>query len=394
MPHLVAAFDKFRGTASATEVAGAAARAARGCGWSADELPLADGGEGTLDALSCVLGGERRHALVRGPLGEPVDAEWLFVPGGLQLLPQVAREQVRLLLGLRDDPRRVEGPLAVVEAALAAGRALLADPRGDEPVEAGTEGVGDLVLAAVQAGARLVVVGAGGSATTDGGWGALSALGTPARLGGADLVVAYDVSTPFRMAARTFAPQKGATPAQVELLGARLDALAERYRDELGVDLDHVEGAGAAGGLAGGLAASGARLVPGFALVAALVGLDRRVASADLVVTGEGRLDSTSFTGKVVGGVLAAAGGAVPTLCIAGEIEQGVERHWAHRRGHVDAVSLVATAGSTRARHATTQAVSDVVDRACRGRAANRPGPGRGPETGTASTTGPATMPR
>ncbi len=377
VPHLVAAFDKFRGTASATELAGAAARAARECGWSADELPLADGGEGTLDAVSRVLEGERRHALVRGPLGEPVDAEWLFVPDGLQLLPRPALDDVQLLLGLRDDPRRTEDPLGVVEAAAAAGRALLTEPRGDDPVEAGTAGVGDLVLAAVQAGARLVVVGAGGSATTDGGWGALSALGTPPHLEGADLVVACDVSTPFDMAARTFAPQKGATPAQVELLAARLDALAERYRDELGVDVDRVEGAGAAGGLAGGLAASGARLVPGFALVAALVGLDRRVASADLVVTGEGHLDTTSFSGKVVGGVLAAAGGAVRTLCVAGEIEPGVERHWAHRRGPVDAVSLVATVGSSRARRATAEAVFDVVARACRGRAGDGSGPSR-----------------
>jgi glycerate kinase len=360
LPHLVAAFDKFRGTATAAEVSGAAARAARENGWSAEELPLADGGEGTLDALSRVLGGERRRAVVRGPLGEPVDAEWLYVPEGLQRLPE------RALPFLPHGLHRAAGPVAVIEAALAAGRALLPDPRGEDPVRARTDGVGDLILAAREAGARLVVVGVGGSATTDGGWGALSALGGPRRFEGAELMVAYDVSTPFRLAARTFGPQKGATPAQVAALTARLDELARRYREELGVDVDRLDGAGAAGGLAGGLAAVGARLVPGFALVADLVGLDRRVAAADLVATGEGRLDATSFDGKVVGGVLGAAGGSARALCVAGQIERGVERHWASRQGRVEPVSLVATVGKARALQATTQCVFDVVAAACR----------------------------
>ncbi len=341
-------------------MAKAAAAGARASGWSAEELPLADGGEGTLDALSCALGGERRRTMVRGPLGEPVDAEWLYVPEGLRRLPQPAR---RLL---SHHPHRAASPVAVIEAALAAGRALLPVPRGDDPVRARTDGVGDLILAAREAGARLVVVGVGGSATTDGGWGALSALGWPRRLDGPELVVAFDVSTPFRLAAETFAPQKGAAPAQVRVLTARLDVLARRYRDELGIDVDRLEGAGAAGGLAGGLAALGARLVPGIALVADIVGLDRRVAAADLVATGEGRLDATSFDGKVVGGVLAAAGGSPRALCIAGQIETGVECHWAGRKGHVEALSLAATVGEARALHATTQSVFDVVAATCR----------------------------
>ncbi|HTX63648.1 MAG TPA: glycerate kinase [Acidimicrobiales bacterium] len=368
MPHLVAAFDKFRGTATAAELSGAAARAARAAGWSAEEIPLADGGEGTLDALARVLGGELRQTTVRGPLGEPVDAPWLFVPDGLGRLP--APERLALLgpAGTRDGggPDHAGGPVAVVEAALAAGRALLPSPQGNDPVEARTDGVGDLIAAALGAGARLVIVAVGGSATTDGGLGAVSALGTATLLGRAELVVACDVSTPFRMAAETFAPQKGATPEQVTELAARLGTLADRYRDELGVDVDRLEGAGAAGGLAGGLAALGARLVPGFALVAALVGLDREVASADLVTTGEGRLDATSFSGKVVGGVLDSAGGAVRTLCIVGQTEAGVERHWAGRPGRVDLVSLVERVGETRARRATARAVFDIVAEACR----------------------------
>ncbi|MGH2928594.1 MAG: glycerate kinase, partial [Solirubrobacteraceae bacterium] len=196
--------------------------------------------------------------------------------------------------------------------------------------------------------------------------GAVSALGTSARLGGADLVVACDVTTPFGMAAQTFAPQKGANPDQVAILAARLEELERRYRDEHGVDVGALEGSGAAGGLAGGLAVLGARLVPGFALVAACVGLDERVAATDLVVTGEGRLDATSFAGKVVGGVLTAAGGSPRALCVAGQLEAGVERYWAHRPGPVDAVSLVESFGISRARRATTDAVHDVVTAACR----------------------------
>jgi glycerate kinase len=297
VPRLVAAPDKFRGTATAPEVAAAAAGAAREAGWDADEVPLADGGEGTLDAV----GGEVRVTTVAGPLGAPVAAEWRLVPGAAES----------------------PGPTAVIEMARAAGRALLPRPSGDDPVRASTTGVGELVLAAARAGARRIVVGVGGSATTDGGWGAVEAIGSRGRLGGAELVVACDVRTTFRQAAEVFGPQKGATPDQVTLLGRRLDQLAERYRHELGVDVDRLPGSGAAGGLAGGLAALGASVVPGFDLVADLVGLARRLAGADLVVTGEGCLDATSFDGKVVGGVVAATGGRAPVLCVVGSTGPG-----------------------------------------------------------------------
>ncbi len=362
VPHLVAAPDKFRGTATAAEVAAAASRGARAVGWSAEELPLADGGEGTLDVLARALGGERRHATVRGPLGEPVEAAWLFVPCGLPRDIPLPAEVRRTM------PVALDGPVAVIESALAAGRALLVEPKGDDPVRARTDGVGDLILAAVEAGARLVVIGAGGTATTDGGRGALSAVGSRTRLAGASLVVACDVSTPFRSAAITFSRQKGATPTQVAALSARLEALATYYRDEHGVDVDLLAGAGAAGGLAGGLAVLGAHLVPGFAIVAALFDLDRRIGGADLVMTGEGRVDATSFDGKVVGGVLTAAGGLVPALCVAGQFEPGVERHWSHRPGRVDTVSLVVRAGMQGARQNVTDAVSEVVAGACQHR--------------------------
>ncbi len=334
MPRLVAAPDKFRGTASAAAVAEAAGRAARAAGWDADEVPMADGGEGTLEAV----GGEIRRTTVAGPLGDPVEAEWRMVPadGG------------------------APGPTAVVEMARAAGRALLPHPTGDDPVRADTTGVGQLVVAAVDAGARRIVVGLGGSATTDGGWGAVAAIGSRRRLEGAELVVACDVRTTYRQAAEVFAPQKGATPEQVALLGRRLDQLAVRYRDELGVDVDRMPGSGAAGGLAGGLAALGGRLVPGFDLVADLVGLPERLASADLVMTGEGCLDVTSFDGKVVGGVVAAVAGRAPVLCIVGSTAPGALGALpAGARATV--VDLTRTAGTTRARRDVLDLVAAAV---------------------------------
>ncbi len=256
------------------------AGAARGAGWTADEVPMSDGGEGLLDAL----GGQPHTTTVAGPLGRPVEAEW------------------RML-----DTTGPTGPTAVIEMSEAAGRSRLPHPQGDDPVRAGTTGVGQLLLAARDAGARRIVIGCGGSATTDGGLGAVEAVGSPNALRNIDLVVACDVTTSFTDAATIFGPQKGATPEQVAFLTQRLAALAARYRTEMGVDVTTVPGAGAAGGLGGGLFVLGARLLPGFELVADLVGLPARLENADLVVTGEGHLDPPSFEGKVPGGVLGLA---------------------------------------------------------------------------------------
>ena len=198
---------------------------------------------------------------------------------------------------------------------------LVGGAEGNDPIAASTYGTGELIAAAVERGARVIVVAVGGSATTDGGLGALRALYPRQRLRGIDVVVACDVRMPFVDAAEVFGPQKGATPAQVELLRRRLERLAQVYLEEYGVDVTGLVGAGAAGGLAGGLAAVGAHLEPGFDLVADEVDLDERMEGGDLVVTGEGFLDEQSFDGKVVGGVvtLAAALG-VPVLVVAGEV--------------------------------------------------------------------------
>jgi glycerate kinase len=249
------------------------------------ELPLADGGEGTLDALLSGCGGSRRSTRVTGPLGEPVEAQWGVLPGGV----------------------------AVIEMAQASGLALV-DGRND-PLRASTRGTGELIAAARSAGFRRVLVAVGGSATTDGGLAAVETLGWS--LQGLEVTVACDVETPFGDAARVYGPQKGATDAQVSLLTRRLQRLADEYRSRTGVNVGALTGGGAAGGLAGGLAAIGARLVPGFDAVAEAVGLEAAFDGAHLVVTGEGKLDSSSLHGKVVGGVLAWAGDlGVPEVAV------------------------------------------------------------------------------
>jgi glycerate kinase len=288
----IAAPDKFRGSLTAAEAADAMAAGLESAGFAVRRVPLADGGEGTLDALLAARGGSTRAATVKGPLGDPVEAQWALLPDGT----------------------------AVVEMARASGLALV-EHRND-PLRATSRGTGELIAAALRAGARQVIVGVGGSATTDGGLGAVDALGWS--LAGHEVTVACDVSTAFLDAATVYGPQKGATSAQVSLLTRRLSRLAEEYRDRTGVDVTALEGGGAAGGLAGGLAAIGARLEPGFDVVARAAGLDHALDGADLVVTGEGRLDPTSFEGKVVGGVLewAAEEGVAQRAVIVGQATQ------------------------------------------------------------------------
>lgn len=320
VPHVVAAPDKFRGTATARQVAAAVAEAAEAAGWTCDQAPVSDGGEGFCD----VIGGQVRALRVRGPLGSPVRAEW-----------------------------RLRETVAVVEMALASGLQLVGGPDGNDPIAADTSGTGELIAAAVNAGARRVLVGMGGSASTDGGMGAIATLEPLSRLSGVDLVVACDVTTRFLEAASVFAPQKGASPAQVELLARRLERLAQLYEERFGIDVRNLPGAGAAGGLAGGLAAIGGSLVPGFEVVADIIELPERIEGADLVVAGEGFLDEESFHGKAVGGVVALAAEArVPVLVVAGDGLDGQP---------VGFESLVARFGRGRALEEATACISEVV---------------------------------
>ena len=319
---VVAAPDKFRGTASAAAVAAAVARSVVDAGGSAMEVPMADGGEGTLEAL----GGPNRMTRVTGPLGRPVEASW-----------------------------RLDGSTAVIEMALTSGLLLAGGLDGNRALEATTAGTGELIRLAVEQGARRVLVGMGGSATTDGGLGALRAMGSPARYRGVDLLVACDVRTSFVDAAEVFGPQKGASPAEVELLRRRLERLVQVYDEEYGVPVGDLPRAGAAGGLAGGLAAIGASLVDGVDLVADELALDELVDGADLVVSGEGYLDASSFEGKVVGGVAAHATAlGVPLFVVAGRVDPEVAPR-------VDAVSLVESFGEERALHDTLGCVAEAV---------------------------------
>jgi glycerate kinase len=266
--------DAFKGTLRATEVAAAIGRGLERAGLETDLCPIADGGEGTLDALLEPLGAEIFTASVDDPLGRAVEAPFGLTPAG----------------------RR--GAAAIVEAAAASGLHLVSD-RERDPVKASTFGAGQLIAAALEAGARTVIVGVGGTATMDGGAGAIDALrregGVPAS---ARLVVLCDVRTPFEDAARLFGPQKGATPDQVRRLTDRLHKLARRFggRDPRGVPLT-----GAAGGLSGGLWAEfGAELVPGASHVLDAIGFEPRLRRARAVVTGEGRLDEQSLAGKAL----------------------------------------------------------------------------------------------
>lgn len=289
---IVAAVDKFRGTADAAAVAAAIGHAAWERDLDCDEVVLSDGGEGMLD----VFGGANRTSIVTGPDGRRIEAGW-----------------------------RLDRRTAVIEMARAAGLTLAGGIDHNDPMAATTAGVGELIATAIGAGARRVIIGLGGSATTDGGHGAIEALGGTARLHGVELLIACDVTTPFRDAAAVFGPQKGASPAQVRMLTSRLDALAVDYRDRFGVDVTALPGAGAAGGLAGGLAAIGGRIVPGFDLVADEVDLAGRIDDSIAVITGEGHLDTPSFNGKVVGGVAAlAADAGIPVGVVCGVADDDV----------------------------------------------------------------------
>ncbi len=298
---VVAAPDKLRGTLSAAEAVAAISAGAARAGWGCIGLPMADGGEGFVAAIAGGEPGAVMHAVaVHGPLGALVEAAWAVLSDGT----------------------------AVVEMAQASGLLLAGGAGGNDALAATTKGTGELIAAAIEAGATSVLVGLGGSATTDGGLGAIDVLVRRVGVGpagclppGVDLVIACDVETQFVEAARVYGPQKGATPAQAVLLERRLRLLAARYQRRFGVDVTGLAGGGAAGGLAGGLAAIGGRIVPGFDVVATALGLAAAVRRADLVVTAEGRLDATSFAGKTVGGVCrVAAGAGVGVLVIAGEV--------------------------------------------------------------------------
>lgn len=333
---IILAPDSFKGSASATHVAEAMRRGLSKVFTEAafELLPIADGGEGTVDALVCATKGRLMHTRVSDPLGRPITAAW----------------------GILGD-----GGTAVIEMAAASGLPLLA-PKERNPLVTTTYGTGELIRAALDQGAQKIILGIGGSATNDGGAGMLSALGfefldaagQPLAPGGAalaklcaiktdhvdprlatlDIAVACDVDNPLcgpRGASHIYGPQKGATPALVSHLDAALAHYAKVAEQATGRRIADCAGAGAAGGLGAGLLFfTPAKLKPGIELVLETIDFDKALAGASLVFTGEGRTDAQTAFGKApVGVAKAAARYNLPVICLSGGLGEGCEQLYA-----------------------------------------------------------------
>lgn len=306
MTVVLVAPDSFKGTYTAAEVARAIALGVRAAGGEAIECPVADGGEGTLDILLAQPGVEERRLEVSGPVGQRVEARWGWDPS--------ART-------------------AFVESAQACGLQYV-DGSPEQAVKASSEGLGEILRAALDAGAARIVVTLGGTGTSDGGRGMLDVLpGVPPEV---RVEALSDVDVAYEDAARVFGPQKGADADAVEALTARLHQTAEQLASRTGRDPRGRARTGAAGGLSGALwAAYGAELRSGADAVLDLVGFDAKALAASVVVVGEGRLDSQSFDGKIVGRVLGRIGGAATVAVVgsravddAGATERGLSRVW------------------------------------------------------------------
>ncbi len=316
--------DKFKGTATTQEVSEAIAHVLSRS-HVVKAQPMADGGEGTLE----VFGGANRKSEVLDPLNRPIEAPW-----------------------------RLEGTFAVIEMAQASGLHLVGGKQGNDPINASTYGTGQLISKAIERGAEQILVGLGGSATTDGGFGALEALKPLGRLRGIELNVACDVTTGFIQAAEIFAPQKGATEPQVKFLHNRLERLGQIYYEERKVDVTTLPMAGAAGGLAGALASVGGNLINGFEAVAENMGLLELIEEADLVITGEGEVNESSFNGKVVGGVLQLAEETnTQAIVIAGQVHKNTELK-------VPVFTLIGSVGKKLAFEDTRQAIKRTTEKA------------------------------
>ena len=350
---VVAAPDSFKGSMSAAAAARAIARGVRRAAPGAQvvEAPMADGGEGTVEALVAATGGRFVEARVEDPLGREVTARYGVLRGRAT---------------------------AVIEMAAASGLGLVR-PEERNPMKTSTFGTGQLILDAVTGGAREIIIGIGGSATVDGGTGMARAVGVKffgedgkaltgggeilrkirrvdtsgreRRLQGVKIAVASDVTnvlTGPEGAAAVYGPQKGATPEMVRELDEGLKNLAACARRDLGVDVEKMPGAGAAGGLGAGLAAFlGARIERGVEIVIEASGLRGKVRGADLVFTGEGRVDFQSAYGKTVSGVARVAKEeGVPAVVLAGSVGEGAERLF---EGGVSAILAIARGPATEA---------------------------------------------
>lgn len=379
---IVIAPDSFKESLSAEFVARAIAAGVRDAMPEAEIVcvPMADGGEGTLDAVLSATCGERRSSEVEGPLGQPVIAQWGWLP---------------------------DKATAVIEMAAASGIHLV-PPSDRDPCRASTYGTGQLILAALEAGAQRIILGFGGSATNDGGSGMMKALGAqfldvssaPIAQGGLDLQrlarlkldaldvrlhrvafeVACDVDNPLcgpDGASHVFGPQKGANPAQVIALDSALERYADICTAALGCDERTFKGAGSGGGI--GYAAKmflNASFRPGAELVADLSGLAQAIQGAALVITGEGKMDEQTLHGKTPAGVAAFAMAAgVPTIALAGTLGAGYQKL---REIGIDAAFSITSgpmtldAACSDAAHLLRERSSDLMRLWCLGLAAGR----------------------
>ncbi len=330
--NVIIAPDSFKGSLSATDVATAIAQGIeRVCPNAVlRKIPMADGGEGTVEAMLTAVGGTRYTTTVRGPLGEPVAADWAILS---------------------------DHKTGIIEMAAASGLPLVPLLLRN-PLFTSSYGTGELIRKVVEAGCEKLIIGIGGSATNDGGMGMLQALGVSffdasgkelgpgggelSRLSSIEtdhfmpgvkqlkILVSCDVTNPLcgpTGASHVFGPQKGATPSMVETLDAGLKRFAQKALDATGMDTCSLAGAGAAGGMGAGLVAFlGATLMSGVEIVRQAAGLDDAMASADLVFTGEGRTDKQTLYGKVPFGVAAIAKKyEVPVVCLSGGLGEELE---------------------------------------------------------------------
>ncbi len=369
---IVLAPQAFKGSLPATEVAAAMALGLRRVLPDADivEIPLADGGEGTVETMVSATGGKLMTDRVTGPLGAPVTATW----------------------GILGD-----GKTAVIEMAAASGIGLVPASRLD-PLSATSHGTGELILAALETGCREIVVGLGGSASNDAGAGMAQALGAKlldsqgrelarggaalkdmaridvssldARLASSRVSAACDVTNPLlgrNGASWVYGPQKGASADMCRQLDEALSNFAAVVAKDLGVTVSDIPGAGAAGGLGAGMIAFlGARILPGIDVISDAVKLSERLEGADLILTGEGRLDGQTLSGKAVAGVAARAHAqGIPAIAIAGQLSSDMTE--LRSRGITAALSI--TSGPMTIDEAIDDAarlIADTAERAIR----------------------------
>ncbi|HAW60533.1 MAG TPA: glycerate kinase [Actinobacteria bacterium] len=368
--------DKFKGSLGAKEVALAIEKGVERVLPRAETIlcPMADGGEGTVETLVSATGGEIVPVRATGPLGKPVDAYF------------------GILLRTHNLPTAT----CVIEMAAASGLRLTPESKRN-PMLTTTYGTGELIRAALDHGCREIIIGIGDSATNDGGMGMAQALGArffdgagkelglgrgellrkiakidvsglDPRLGGTEIIVASDVDNPLcgpHGAAHVFAPQKGATPGMVEELDEGLAHYAEIIQRDLGKNIGDIPGSGAAGGLGAGLIAFlNARIRSGVELIIETVGLEARMRGADLVITGEGKMDIQTIRGKTPIGVAGlAAGMGIPTIAIVGQVGDGVEA--VYDRGITEVFPLMDVASSLEeAMNNTAKLIEVVAERA------------------------------